>query len=219
MFHTFASTFHQVKEFHTVFGHPIGQNILTPLSESRWQLRIDLIDEEYNELLEGMKKESRLEVADALCDLQYVLMGFLIELGVDGAQLAPIKNRQHIFNSNFNEYMNTLRGLKSKPPVLFSEISSLLQNLQYCISNLLILYKWSDVVFLEMFNAVHVNNMSKACKTEQDAQETVVSYQNKTPPVEANYRQVGNYFVVYRQDNNKILKANTFVGVDLSPWV
>jgi predicted HAD superfamily Cof-like phosphohydrolase len=70
-----------VAKFHQTFKHPIVNNPQIP-SEERCQLRISLIDEELKELEEAVKNRDIVEVADALCDIQYVLSGAILEFGL-----------------------------------------------------------------------------------------------------------------------------------------
>src|SRR6478609_7039895 len=70
-----------VAEFHRTFKHPIEPNPIIP-SEHRSSLRVSLIAEELKELEEAIKNKDIVEVADALCDLQYVLSGAILEFGL-----------------------------------------------------------------------------------------------------------------------------------------
>lgn len=71
----------QVAEFHKTFQHPIVDKPTIP-DEKRCQLRISLIAEELKELEEAIKDNDIVEVADALCDIQYVLSGAILEFGL-----------------------------------------------------------------------------------------------------------------------------------------
>jgi predicted HAD superfamily Cof-like phosphohydrolase len=71
----------QVAEFHRTFHHPILKNPQIPL-ESRASLRVALIAEELKELEEAIEAKDIVEVADALCDIQYVLAGAILEFGL-----------------------------------------------------------------------------------------------------------------------------------------
>lgn len=71
----------QVAEFHTTFKHPIVAEPAIP-SKERAQLRIELLAEELKELQEAADNKDIIEVADALCDLQYVLAGAVLEFGL-----------------------------------------------------------------------------------------------------------------------------------------
>lgn len=71
----------QVAEFHRTFRHPILPHPTIP-SEERCRLRVALLAEELEELQEAIKDKDMVEVADALCDMQYVLIGAVLEFGL-----------------------------------------------------------------------------------------------------------------------------------------
>lgn len=71
----------QVAEFHKTFDHPIVQTPGIP-AKKRADLRVELISEELKELAEAIKENDLVEVADALCDIQYVLSGAILEFGM-----------------------------------------------------------------------------------------------------------------------------------------
>jgi predicted HAD superfamily Cof-like phosphohydrolase len=71
----------QVAEFHTTFRHPILPSPAIP-DETRCKLRVALIAEELKELEVAILEKDIVEVADALCDIQYVLSGAILEFGL-----------------------------------------------------------------------------------------------------------------------------------------
>ena len=71
----------QVAEFHRTFHAPILDTPQIP-SEARCQLRVSLLAEELDELREAIADADLVAVADALCDLQYVLSGAVLEFGL-----------------------------------------------------------------------------------------------------------------------------------------
>lgn len=71
----------QVAEFHKTFRHPILDSPQIP-SEDRCKLRVSLIAEELRELQEAIEDKDVIEIADALCDIQYVLSGAILEFGM-----------------------------------------------------------------------------------------------------------------------------------------
>ncbi|MGF1636620.1 MAG: hypothetical protein ACFCUU_06060 [Cyclobacteriaceae bacterium] len=71
----------QVADFHKTFKHPIEPKPTIP-SEIRCQLRVSLISEELKELEEAIQNRDIVEIADALCDIQYVLSGAVLEFGL-----------------------------------------------------------------------------------------------------------------------------------------
>jgi predicted HAD superfamily Cof-like phosphohydrolase len=70
-----------VAEFHKTFKHPIVDRPAIP-DERRCRLRVDLLSEELKELEEAIQHKDIVAVADALCDLQYVLSGAILEFGL-----------------------------------------------------------------------------------------------------------------------------------------
>jgi predicted HAD superfamily Cof-like phosphohydrolase len=81
----------QVAEFHRTFQHPILNQPAIP-AENRCKLRVALLAEELKELEVAILNQDIVEVADALCDLQYVLSGAILEFGLGNK-----------FNELFNE--------------------------------------------------------------------------------------------------------------------
>ena len=71
----------QVAEFHRTFKAPILENPEIP-SPERCELRVSLLQEELNELQDAINDNDLVEIADALCDLQYVLSGAVLEFGL-----------------------------------------------------------------------------------------------------------------------------------------
>jgi predicted HAD superfamily Cof-like phosphohydrolase len=71
----------QVAQFHQTFGAPIVDKPSIP-SVERCQLRVSLLAEELDELKEAIAAKDIVEIADALCDLQYVLSGAVLEFGM-----------------------------------------------------------------------------------------------------------------------------------------
>jgi predicted HAD superfamily Cof-like phosphohydrolase len=140
-----------VAEFHRTFKHPILPEPMVPDAQ-RCDLRVSLIAEELKELEEGIRNGDIVEIADALCDIQYVLSGAVLEF-----------------------------GLAEK--------------------------------FKELFDEVQRSNMSKACKTEEEAKATVAHYQNQG--VECFYEQLEELYLVYRNGDRKTLKSIYYSPAEL----
>lgn len=142
----------QVAEFHQTFKHPIVEQATIPAKE-RCQLRIDLLAEELKELQEAVNDGNLVEIADALCDLQYVLAGAVLEFGL-GKQ------------------------------------------------------------FKTLFDEVHRSNMSKACKTVEEAHATIAHYK-ANGNVDAYYKEIDSLYLVYRTGDDKTLKSINYSPADL----
>ncbi len=148
-------TLTSVAEFHKTFKHPIVAQPAIP-SKKRSDLRVSLIAEELKELQEAIDNNDIVEVADALCDIQYVLSGAILEF-----------------------------GLADKFKALFDEVQR--------------------------------SNMSKACKTVEEAEATVAHYAAKG--TESFYEQEGDLYLVFRKEDHKTLKSVNYSPADLKSIV
>jgi predicted HAD superfamily Cof-like phosphohydrolase len=77
-----VSNFEKVGDFMESFGQGVLVSPIFP-SEKLALLRINLIEEELQELCDGINKGSMLEVADALTDILYVVYGAGHAFGID----------------------------------------------------------------------------------------------------------------------------------------
>lgn len=141
-----------VAEFHKTFKHPILDKPTIP-DEQRCKLRVSLIAEELKELEEAIADKDLVEIADALCDIQYVLSGAVLEFGMADK-------------------------------------------------------------FSALFDEVQRSNMSKACKTIEEAEETVRYYseERNTP---CYYEERDGLYLVYRTEDRKTLKSVRYSPADL----
>ncbi|WP_218625285.1 nucleoside triphosphate pyrophosphohydrolase family protein [Mucilaginibacter sp. dw_454] len=146
------NSLNQVAEFHTTFKHPILPEPTIP-SPERCKLRVELLAEELKELQQAINDNDLVEIADALCDLQYVLSGAVLEFGL---------------------------GEK----------------------------------FKELFDEVHRSNMSKACKTIEEADATIAHYKGKDN-TESYHKEIDGLFLVYRTQDDKTLKSINYSPADL----
>lgn len=71
-----------VKEFHTAFGIGYSEIPRGDLGESKNILRYNLMKEENEEYLEAVQNNDKVEIADALGDMLYILCGTIIEHGL-----------------------------------------------------------------------------------------------------------------------------------------
>lgn len=75
-----------VREFHEAFNHPVSNRpTLSPEGQNAAELhdlRVKLIQEELDELKEGLATNNIVEVADAISDLLYVVIGAGIVYGI-----------------------------------------------------------------------------------------------------------------------------------------
>lgn len=76
------SVFTDVLNFHRKFGCFIAEKPSIQ-DKKRKKLRIALIQEEFDELLDAVKKKNIVKIADALADIQYVVNGMAIAYGIN----------------------------------------------------------------------------------------------------------------------------------------
>lgn len=116
----------QVSEFQKTFGAPILDTPQIPLD--RQELKVSLIKEELNELIDAIAENDLVEVLDAFCDLQYVLTGAILEFGF-GSVFVDKFNEVHRSNmtkacSSLQEALDTIEFYKDKgQPGHYKELS------------------------------------------------------------------------------------------------
>jgi predicted HAD superfamily Cof-like phosphohydrolase len=97
------NSLNQVADFHRTFNAPILDTPQIP-SEQRCELRVNLLQEELNELSQAIKDNNLVEIADALCDIQYVLSGAVLEFGL-GEKFVELFNE--VQRSNMSKACDT----------------------------------------------------------------------------------------------------------------
>lgn len=114
-----------VKAFHEAFDVPILNQAQIPNKE-RAELRIKLLEEELDELKEAVAENDLTETADALVDLQYVLLGTLLEFGM-----------QDKFESCFEEvHRSNMSKLDSNGKAIYREDGKVIKSERYSPPNL-----------------------------------------------------------------------------------
>ena len=67
------------------------------------------------------------------------------------------------------------------------------------------------------YQEVQASNMSKSCKTEEEAEETV-TLRAKEQGEECHFEKVGNYYVVYRTRDRKVMKSINYFRPNLKQF-
>lgn len=93
------TTLDMVQEFHETYGLPV-EGEQTTGSEQTKQLRINLLQEELDELKEALQNDDMQETLDALIDLQYVLDGAFLSFGLQGVKSAAF---EEVHRSNMSK--------------------------------------------------------------------------------------------------------------------
>ena len=117
------SNFNKVKTFMDTYGQEVKNTPEFPDSKIV-QLRIDLIQEELNELKEAINNNDIIEVADALTDILYVTYGAGHSFGVD-------------LDSCFNEVQNSnMSKLGDDGKPIYNESGKVMKGPNYFKPNL-----------------------------------------------------------------------------------
>ena len=117
------SNFNKVKAFMNTYGQDIKEKASFP-EDSIVQLRVDLIEEELNELKEAIKNNDIVEVADALTDILYVTYGAGHSFGVnldkcfDEVQRSNMSKLGEDGNPIYNDSGKVMKGPSYSPPDL-----------------------------------------------------------------------------------------------------
>ena len=117
------SNFNKVKTFMNTYGQDVKEKASFP-EDSIVQLRVDLIEEELNELKEAIKNNDIVEVADALTDILYVTYGAGHSFGVnldkcfDEVQRSNMSKLGEDGNPIYNDSGKVMKGPNYSPPDL-----------------------------------------------------------------------------------------------------
>jgi predicted HAD superfamily Cof-like phosphohydrolase len=86
----------KVKQFHELFGVVVKDSI-DITDEKTNKLRLDLLKEELGELEKALQDKNKVEVLDALADIEYILKGTILSLGYSNV-FDQAFDRVHISN-------------------------------------------------------------------------------------------------------------------------
>ena len=117
------SNFNEVKNFMNTYGQEIKNKSEFP-DKKTVQLRIDLIQEELDELKDAIKQNNIVEVADALTDILYVTYGAGLSFGIDLDQCFAEVQRSNMSKLDaegkpiFNENGKVMKGPNYSKPNL-----------------------------------------------------------------------------------------------------
>lgn len=93
------------------------------------------------------------------------------------------------------------------------EIADALADIQYVLSGAILEFGLGEK-FNALFEEVQRSNMSKACKSEDEAKATVEHYRKKDG-TECMYKEEGGKWLVYRKSDNKTIKSINYSPANL----
>ena len=147
-------------------------------------------------------------------------------------------NEVEIFNATFgkpNNYVPTIPEKKETDFVYDFCIEEITEYQEACQNGDIveILDAICDIAYVTLGNAtmlhglkdkiwpaykeVQASNMSKSCKTEEEAIQTV-SQRSKEQDSPCHYEKVGDYYVVYRTRDRKVMKSINYFRPDLKQF-
>ena len=150
----------------------------------------------------------------------------------------PFVDEVEIFNSTFGKPNNYEATIPSKKEWMFVydfileeleeyreacergdivEVLDALCDITYVsLGNGAMLHGLKDKIW-PAYKEVQASNMSKSCKTEEEAIQTV-SQRSKEQDSPCHYEKVGDYYVVYRTRDRKVMKSINYFRPDLKQF-
>ncbi len=252
--------YEKVCDFNRAFDYKVysiheGNPLIYNPKEAKY--RYDLINEEgVVELGMAIRNNDHIEIMDGIADLLYVLYGACYTYNLN-----PDKILNVIYN-NYNEFYNRTKidvfNCSLESEYYYETLLKNIAKIKMCLletQNVLDLYSVLIKTIIntfqlgfslridinKVFNIVHDSNMSKLCKTEEEARETVIFYQTKyqmyinhyqeycdkfgnnsdeakniySPYDSPYYYKSGEYYLVKNKSTGKALKSIYYTPVSL----
>lgn len=193
-----------VADWHSKFG--VALPTTPTFDPAVCKLRIALLEEELAEYQAAEKAGNRVEMLDALCDLQYVLSGAVLHLGLRESDISFWVS--HFEWSHFEEALDCFR-IACRKEFSMNAMESI-KAMQQILDNQ-IRDDGFESVFEAAFLAVHENNCGKVW-TSEEADDCALEYQfesclwNPTRWIARNLA-------------GKVIKPPGHKKVDLTPFV
>lgn len=219
--------FECVGQFHDTFGHPQRQEPYVDCFDEEPKLvpfRISLMEEELNEFKDALKNNDLVEMADALCDLSYVINGAGHCLGINIDNILEVCKLNTHTPKKLDMSVNK-NIVKEKPEMINKGMELIEKHLKdfckYSTKKYWMEMKLSLVNMLEatyrlghhmnfnmdaMFREVHRSNMTKVCSNIEDAKESIKRYEEEKRYAKPSMKIKGPYYVIYDASTSKILK-------------
>lgn len=122
----FKEMLNKLVEFNEVYGINYSKELVKNPTIKNHELRYELMREENKEFLEAIMNEDPVEVADAVGDMLYILLGTILDLGLQD-KIEDIFNEIHRSNMSklsedskpiYREDGKLLKGPNFTPPNL-----------------------------------------------------------------------------------------------------
>lgn len=224
-----------VVEFMKVAGQEVNSEP-TFQSTNVSTLRTALIEEEYSgegELVSSVYRDDLIGIVDGLSDILYVVYGALATYGIS-IDAYPLFKREsgharllyaheaHALNRNIHNAIE-----QYKRGVEVGDIITMRRGLTGIILEVNRFAEASNMDIIGAFDEVHASNMSKFCKSEYDATESITmriaaNDKNSKHYIGAGVREVTigdkKYYAIIRKEDGKVLKGKDYFEADLAKF-
>lgn len=245
-----SSNFQKVCTFNRVFGVPHFDEKQEHIDPKLFKLRVDLCKEELNELDEAFRENNLIEVIDALADEAYVIYGLASSFGINmdsefyKYMISP--RMSHNIKPELSDF-NKVKNWLSDQSQLFPDAPTLdninitnINQMKTVIKNLETIENWDTYIghlccllfqvysmalycgidLDKAFAIVHDSNMSKLCKSEEEAQQTVKHYIEHDKRYDSpKFRESVGYWVIYNESTGKILKSINYTPANFDKLI
>lgn len=200
--------FKKVFIFTKFFGQPtLYKTNLLDIDPKLKELRLNLLEEEFNELIKARSERNVVEVVDALADSLYVAYGMCVTYGYAKRYVPPHKlEEKNYFDKiiDYFEYIKYYHTVEPSDEKVRSYLSKYIDAIfHYCYFAL--------IPIQECFDEVHRSNMSKIAPTLEIAEESV----KKLSPVKCTIKENEGVFLIIRDKDGKILKPINYSKPEL----
>jgi predicted HAD superfamily Cof-like phosphohydrolase len=238
---TTLSNFQKVCEFNRAFDFPVFEHSNKSLDNNKVaKLRCDLIlEESINEYAKALQENDIVEQLDSIADALYVLYGLCYTYSFDPDEYVRLINvlnvndmsSYEIIKYRFNSTETTIQEIYKENCDLEHMLrKAMLEDKDivstYIVTMCMIVNSYKLGILLgynvdKLFDIVHNSNMSKLCKTEDVAKQTVESYETKIANGDNIYDspyfyENNGYFIVKNRSTGKSLKSINYTPVKLN---
>lgn len=231
--------FQLVGEFHRVFDYPVRiEPYINVFQEDPKLLRsrLSFVREERDEFLEALKQSDLVEMADALCDLNYFAYGSGQCLGINLDKELELTGNSTITSAYSGKDVD-LKILEQRELIhtRIEMITTYINQFENAIANAnfelivkslvsIIVSTYNLGYYLNfdmdnMFREVHRSNMTKVCHNMRDAKESLRLYLQDERYKKPVIRTKEPYFLIYDEELNKILKCHKWETPNLRQFM
>lgn len=170
------------------------------------EFRDSLYREEYLEFIQAKAMNDLVGMYDAICDMRYILVGtfsLYMKYNTILGDITTQRINKPMTLKSISERTFPMRVEGSTLPVTF--LSRYIDFMKMIDIEMCKHRHYSIDLFDENFKEVHRSNMSKACQSEKEMEDTIRDYSNKGIPVYA-VRKCEAY-IIRRESDGKVLKS------------